>query len=143
MGAVGPTDLAFPVLCLSRDTSIVVARDADELGQCNALAFWGNHHFRDLRVIDSSSIAYTVIDAEPETAYSRVAQLTARLTNRALRVRLRLRADGPAPLAIAKRLASEWLDKAPEFWESSADVSEWKAQVMACCTVGELIKVFE
>ena len=143
MGAVGLTDLAFPVLCLSHDTSIVVARDADELGQCNALAFWGNHYFRDLRVIDSSGITYTVIDAEPETAYSRVAQLFARLTNRTLRVRLRLRADGPASLVIAKRLASEWLDRAPEFWESSAELGEWKARVMACNSVGELIKVFE
>ena len=143
MGLVEPIDLEFPVLCLSHDTSIVVARDADEMKRCNALAFWGNNYFRDLRVVDSNGIAYTVIDAEPDTAYSRVARLFMRLTNRAVRVRLRLRPDGSPSLAIAKQLASEWLDRAPYFWEASGELSEWKARVMACSTMGELINVFE
>ena len=143
MSAVGPDELTFPVLCLSRDTSIVVAQDAARLKRCNALAFWGNHYFRDLRVIDSKGIAYTVVEAEPERAYSLMARLLARLINGELVVRLRLRSEGSPSLATAKHLAREWLDIAPEFWEASADLDDWKARVMACNDMSELIKVFE
>jgi hypothetical protein len=107
------------------------------------MAFWRNHYFRDLRVIDSNGIAYTVIDAEPEGTYSSMAQLFMRLTNRELRVRLRLRPDGSPSLVLAKQLASEWLARAPDFWEASAEMSEWKARVMACSSMGELIELFE
>ena len=143
MSDVGPDELAFPVLCLSHDSSIVVAEDAYHFSRCNALAFWGNHYFRDLRVIDSKGIAYTVIEADPERAHSLMARLLARLTNRELVVRLRLRSDGAPSLATAKQLAREWLDRAPEFWEASTDLDDWRARVMACGDVSELIKVFE
>jgi len=140
---VGPEELSFPVLCLSRDTSIIVARDADSLSRCNALAFWVNGYFRELLVIDLTGASFTVVEAETEPGYSPVARFLARLTNRELRVRLRLRCDGTPSLAAAQRLVGEWLDKAPEFWEASAELSEWKARVMACDSMAQLIEVFE
>ena len=140
---MGLEELSFPVLCLSRDTSIVVARDADSLGRCNALAFWKNQYFRELLVIDLTGASFTVVDAETETGYSPVARFLARLTNRELRVRLRLRSEGAPSLATAKRRVGEWLDKAPEFWEASAELSEWKARVTACGSMAQLIEVFE
>lgn len=63
---VTPDELAFPVLCLSRDTSISVADDKAALMRCNALAFFKNRYFDNLLVIDSRRGAFRVTDAQPK-----------------------------------------------------------------------------
>lgn len=142
-GIVEPSDLTFPVLCLSRDSSVVPARDPEGLCRCNALAFWRNQYYRDLQIFDSTGAAYTVVEAQLPQAMSSTRRLLARLINQSLSVNLRLRSEGPPSLAKAKERVSEWLDKAPEFWEAADDLDEWKRRISACETMADLIAVFE
>lgn len=139
---MGPEDLDFPVLCLSRDSSVVVAADREALCRCSALALWGNEYYRDLRVFDASATPYSVVAAEPERRFSAVGRLLARLSNREFAVRLRLQQLGPSSVEVAKAHASEWLDRAPEFWEASDDLDVWKRRISSCTTMIELIELF-
>jgi len=116
MPRVEPHDLSFPVLCLARDASIVVAASLEDLCRCNALAFWGNQYYRDLRIFDSTGASYAVAGAEPERSFSAGRRFLARVFNRRLAVRLQIEAQGPPSLEAAKQRTSEWLDRAPEFW---------------------------
>lgn len=140
---VEPSDLTFPVLCLSRDSSIVPSWDREGLCRCNALAFWSNQYYRDLRVFDSTGTEFTVVDAQLQQPMSPARRFLARLINQSLSVRLRLRVEGPPSLAKAKERVSEWLDRAPEFWEAADDLDEWKRRISACEAMADLIAVFE
>ncbi len=142
-GLVEPKDLTFPVLCLSRDFSVVPARDPEGLCRCNALAFWRNQYYQDLQIFDSTGSAYTVVEAQLRHPMPSARRFLARLINQSLSVELRLRAEGPSSLAEAKERVSEWLDKAPEFWEAADDLDEWKRRILACETMADLIAVFE
>jgi hypothetical protein len=142
-GTVEPSDLTFPVLCLSRDSSVVPVRDLEDLCRCNALAFWRNQYYRDLRVLDVTGSAYTVVEARLRRPMPSARRFLARLTNQSFSVKLRLRAEGPPSLATAKERVSEWLDKAPEFWEAADDLDEWKRRISTCETMADLIAVFE
>jgi hypothetical protein len=142
-GLVDLSDLIFPVLCLSGDTSVVPARDPGSLCRCNALAFWRNQYYRDLQIFDSTGSAYTVVEAQLRHRMPLARRLLARLINQSLTVELRLRTEGPSSLAEAKKSVSEWLDKAPEFWEAADDLDEWKRRISACETMADLIAVFE
>jgi hypothetical protein len=135
-----PNELAFPVLCLSRDTSISVADDEAALTRCNALAFFRNRYFENLLVIDSRAAAFRVTAASPEPL-SPIRSTALRLTNGVMRVTFQL---SPEPMTFAeiRKAVLAWLDLTPEFWEESRDMEEWRDAVGAARSVGDLISLF-
>lgn len=134
--------LTFPVLCLSRDSSIAVAETSDRLHRCNALAFFANRYYDGLLVIDSTAARFRVVRAEAAPALSAIGRWIARAVNRRLRVELQLEALGPASLDEARRTVLEWLDRAPDFWEASRDLAEWKRLVAGAGSPRALIALF-
>jgi hypothetical protein len=133
-------ELTFPVLCLSRDSSISVADGKTALTRCNALAFFRNRYFENLLVIDSRAAAFRVTAAAPEPL-SPLRITALRLTNGAMRVTLQLSPE-PMTLAEIRESVLAWLDLAPEFWEESRDMEEWRDVVGAAQSVGDLISLF-
>jgi hypothetical protein len=133
-------ELAFPVLCLSHDTSISVAEDAAALTRCNALAFFRNRYFENLLVIDSRGAAFRVTAAVPEPL-STIRYTALRLTNGAMRATLQLSPE-PMTLAEIRKSVLAWLNLAPEFWEASRDMNDWRAAVGAAHSVNELVSLF-
>lgn len=135
-------ELAFPVLCLSRDRSIAVAESPERLERCNALAFFRNRYFEDLMVVDSTGRCFRVARAEPVPPLTGLNRTLARALNRRLRVSLAL---GPAErrsLDEVKALVREWMDRAPDLWEASRDLDEWRAAVAGAATLPALIRLF-
>ncbi len=142
MGRVSPGVLSFPVLCLSQDSSITVAAEAEELRSCNALALWARGYYRDLVVFDSTGLRFRVVQADSEREYSALGRFFARLINRKLRVKLLLESDGRVRLEEVKREVSEWLDRAPDFWEESDELDHWRKRISKCHRMEELMALF-
>ncbi|HEU4343107.1 MAG TPA: hypothetical protein VFU31_16260 [Candidatus Binatia bacterium] len=142
MAKAKPAELLFPVLCLSQDSSISVAESAERLHRCNALALFKNRYYDNLLVIDSKADRFRVERAEVVPALSAVGRWTARVLNRKLQVELQLEQEGSGSLDDAKRIVSEWLGRAPDFWEASRDIEEWREMVARAGTVGGLIALF-
>jgi hypothetical protein len=132
----------FPVLCLSQDSSISVAESPERLHRANALAFFRNRYFEDMIVMDSQARQFRVVGADVVPALSVSGRWTARLLNKSLRVNLRLAPQGPGSLDDAKRIVAGWLDRAPDFWEASRDIGEWKDMVARADTARVLIALF-
>ncbi len=135
--------LAFPVLALSRDSSVSVHRDAERLSTCNAIAYWRTRYHEDMLIIDSNAAAYRVLSVEPVERITRLRRILLRTFNGRVRVNLELRAEGPPSLDRAKRMAEEWLDRAPYLWEAAEDLDAWKSRVVGCRSMSELIRVFD
>ena len=138
-----PSGLAYPVLCLARDNSICAVRSADDLRTCNAVAYWGNRYFHDLQILDAVGAPYTVVRSETERRFTPLRRAVARLLNQTLRVTLELRSEGPPSLSSAKARVAAWLERAPEFWEESDDLENWKRRIAECRDMRQLVDLFE
>jgi len=138
-----PESLDYPALCFSRDRSLVVARDASDLTRCNAVAFWKNRYFEDLLIVDAAGRRFRVESAQPDPEVGAMDQYVARLLNRRFRVNLRLRPEGRMALIEIKRTAIEWIEKAPDFWSASRELSEWSRQITSCRSVVGLARLFD
>jgi len=134
--------LAYPVLCLSHDTSIVVAACREELERCNAYAFFRNRYFEDLLVLDATARQFKVVSSRPHPPLSGLSLWLTRVRNTKLAVRLELKESAAASLDASKHQVTEWLDKDPEFWEASRDLGEWKRLVNDSRTMHQLIALF-
>jgi hypothetical protein len=142
MEDVDATRLRYPILCLSQDSSITVARNGQEFCRCNALALWGNNYYRRMYVFDTEATPYLVTSAAPVPPFSVIGRFLARLFNRRIQVRITLERTGDASLDDAKQRATEWLDRSPEFWEASADISEWKNHIAKAPDMEVLMSLF-
>ena len=133
-------ELAFPVLCLARDSSITVADCRTALTRCNALAFFKNRYFDNLLVIDSRGATFRVTPADYKQL-STVGHVVLCLTNGQMDVNLQL---SPQRMSFAEVQESvlAWLDLAPEFWEASRDIKEWRDAVREAQSVSDLILLF-
>jgi hypothetical protein len=136
-------DLTFPVLCLSQDSSIAVAQNAENLARCNARAFYRNRYFDKLLVIDSKAAPFAVTAADPPVELQGLKRLVVRLLNRRFHVRLQLVPAGIASLVDAKAQVVEWLGRAPDFWEESRDLAEWRELVAQAESMKQLVGLFE
>lgn len=134
--------LVFPVLCLSRDSSISVAESAERLHRCNALAFFRNRYYDDLVLIDSAARRFRVVRAEVVPPLSTVGRWAARALNRRLLVRVQLEEQGAPSLDEAKRIVIDWLGRAPDFWEASRDIGAWRDLVAGAGTAKSLVTLF-
>jgi len=132
----------FPVLCLSHDSSISVADSPERLQRSNALAVFKNRYYDDLIIIDAEANRFRVVRAEVVPPLSAVGRWTARVFNRRLRVELELEEQESGSLEAAQRVVIEWLGRAPDFWEASRDLAEWKALVPRASTVKALVALF-
>lgn len=135
-------ELAFPVLCLARDTSIVVAQSADHIRRCNAVAFFKNRYFDELIVFDSSGAQYRVVKATLAEPVTGVKRLLVRAFNGRLTVDLRLQREAAASLETAKDRVVAWIRKDPDFWEASRELSEWERMVKTAPDMRQLITLF-
>jgi hypothetical protein len=135
--------MAFPVLCLARDTSITVAMTGEELDECNARAFFINRYFEDLVILDSNAHRYRVARAVTAERMSTVRTFLVRAFNRRLIVDLDLRREEDGSVALAKKLVLEWVRKAPDHWESSRDLPEWESMIGEAPDMGTLIGLFK
>lgn len=142
MPEITTADLAFPVLCLARDSSISVAHRPEDLAQCNALAFYRNRYFDQLHVIDSNAAPYVVTQARLDRQQGGVRRFLARLLNRRLIVVLRLAPAGPPSLADAKTHLISWVDREPSFWEASRDLEEWRRLIRSAPDIAALVRLF-
>ncbi len=137
-----PDQLTYPVLCLARDGSISVATSADELCRCNALAWFRNRYFDDLRLFDATATPHRVVTALLATPLRGWRLLAARVANRQLLVVLDLERVGSPSLADAQATAIEWLRRAPDFWQESYELPEWERFVSEARTMEALCAVF-
>ena len=136
------TGPVFPVLCLSNDNSISVSENLEELSRANALALFRNRYFDGLIVIDSCVQRFLVVRAEVVPPLSPFARAVVRVLNRRLRVKLHLEVECSMSLDDAKKLVKVWLDRAPDFWEASRDIEEWRRAVDSAATARRLIALF-
>ncbi len=138
-----PEALQFPVLALAQDGSIVPVDSLATLRQCNATAFWRNHYYDGMVIIDADEKTWHVTQALPILPAGTVGRAMARLVNGKVQVHLVLEPDtGPDGLAMAKSRVSRWMDRDGDFWEASTDLDEWKARVNACPTMHVLVELF-
>jgi hypothetical protein len=133
--------LHYPVLCLSRDTSISVRPDPGALCRCNAKALWGNRYFEGLLVFDSSARRYRVTDASPAVPVSAVRQGLMRLLNQSVPVRLSMEEIGPPSLEQVKERVLESIDGDPEFWEAGGELAELKSRIARASGVPQLAAI--
>ena len=140
MSSVG--QLSFPVLCLSRDTSILVIAGPEQLQRCNALAFFKTRYFDDLLIFDSSCAHYRVVRCELVTPLTGIRKWLIRALNRPLTVELTLQTERQASLSTAKEHVLVWLKKAPGFWQESRDMADWERLVKAAPDMRRLIQLF-
>ena len=131
--------MTFPVLCLSRDSSIAVAETSERLRRCNARAFFKNRYYDGLLIVDATPARFRVVRAEVVPPLSAIGRWTARAVNLRLHVELQLEAQGATSLGEAKRSVVEWLDRAPDLWEASRDLDEWKRLVARAGSAKALI----
>lgn len=138
----GADRLSYPVLCLSRDTSISVAETEERLEQCNARAFFTNRYFDDLILLDANAQVFMVVASQPAQPLTGVSLWWARIRNAKFAVRLQLEKTAPASLEAAKERVVIWLEKSPEFWEASRDLDEWKRLVRNARDMRQLVALF-
>jgi len=123
------SSLPYPVLCLARDNSVSVAWTPTELQACNAVAWFRNRYFDDLRLFDAVGSSYRVSSAElaePLRAWRRV---VVRFLNQNLAVVLEVESLSSPSLEAAKQATIEWIHRAPEFWEAAYNLHELEALV--------------
>jgi hypothetical protein len=137
----GPT---YPVLALGRDGSIVPYENAVELTSCNAIGYWRNRYYEDLRVYDSAARAWRADAAtltEPAGAF---AQVLVRAANGRLRVTVTWRREPDRDGMENARMETEaWLYRDRDFWESAAELGEWVRGVRESATMKRLISTFQ
>jgi hypothetical protein len=114
----------------------------EALSRANALAFFRNRYFDDLIIFDSHAQAFKVVRAEVVPPLSRVARAVVRALNRRLRVTLYLEIQQSMSLDDAKKLVKAWLERAPDSWEASRDIEEWRRAVDSADTARGLIMLF-
>jgi len=85
--------LRYPVLKLSRDTSVSPARNAQEMTRCTAHAFFHNRYFEDMLVIDSEARHFRVVSAETIPALSGIRLWIARFLDKILIAKLALKLE--------------------------------------------------
>src|SRR5919107_5531344 len=95
---VRPTDLAYPVLCLSRQGGIAVVRTPEEFGRSSAALVWRAGFYVGLRVVDASGAAYDVVAADVVRPRSAAGRAIARFLDAGVRVAAELRPAGQATL---------------------------------------------
>ena len=134
--------LRYPVLKLSRDTSVSPARNTQEMTRCTAHAFFHNRYFEDMLVIDSEARHFRVVSAETIPALSGIRRWIARFLNKILIAKLALKLEREPSLDEAKRQVGLWMDRSPDSWEASEDLDEWKRCVTSAKTARDLIKIF-
>jgi len=49
---------------------------------------------------------------------------------------------GEASLEDAKRLAIDWMHRAPQFWEAAFELSEWEGRIVKAPTMEALCDLF-
>lgn len=101
-GKRGAEQLAYPVLCLSRDTSISVAATPEQLERCNARAFFKYRYFDDLVILDANADVFRVIASQPDQPLTGIRLWSARVRNAKLKLRLHLERAPPTSLEAAK-----------------------------------------
>ena len=124
LSELAPSDLAYPVLCLSHDGSISVVREAAALGRCSAHALWRTRYYDKLRVFDADARSFVVRSATPVRAYSAPARWIAGVTNARVEVELRLAPTGESSLAEAKRLVLASLARNSDLWEADGTTAD-------------------
>ncbi len=135
--------LAYPVLCLATDGSIVLVRHPEEMGRCNAVAYWRNRYHEGLTVIDADATRWTVEQSRLVAPASWLGRSAARLFNGRLKVDLDFVREGASDLEEVIRIVEQWLELDPDFWEAVEDRDAWKVRVRACESVEELVGMFE
>ncbi len=134
--------LVSPVLCLARDDSISVARTATELRACNAVAWFRNRYFDDLRLFDAAGRSYRVSSAELVQPLHGWRRIAARILNKNLTVLLEVESLRGSSLDAAKLATIEWIHRAPEFWEAAFDLPELEALVRGSPDLETLCAIF-
>lgn len=135
--------LAYPVLCLARDNSVSVARTPTELQACNAVAWFRNRYFDDLRLFDAGGSSYRVSSAELARPLYGWRRFIARLLNQRLTVALEVERAGSPSLDAAKQATIEWIHRAPGFWEAAHDLPELESLVRRSPNMEALCAIFE
>ena len=139
---LGVDQLSFPILCLSRDTSISVAAAPERLTRCNAVAFFKNRYFDDVVILNANAEQFRVVQAEPHPRLTGARRWFTRVFNRSIVVNLQLRREGAPSIDRAKQQVIAWLDKAPDFWEESRDLSEWKLMINDATDIRQVVQLF-
>lgn len=137
-----PEDLRYPVICFARDDAISVVNSPGELHSCNAVAWFRNRYFEDLRVIDAVATPFRVQSATLARPLYDWRRILARTTNKNLLIVRDLESLGEASLAEAKQTAIEWLQRAPEFGESAFALPEWERLISQASSTEILCDVF-
>ena len=72
--------IAFPALCVPRDSGVYLVRDLPELRRSRAQLYWRYHHFEGLRIYDCDERAFEVTGASVSRPASELGRLLARLS---------------------------------------------------------------
>jgi hypothetical protein len=134
--------LPYPVLCLAHDNSVSVAQTPTELQSCNAVAWFRNRYFADLRLFDADGSSYRVSSAELTEPLHGWRCIVARAFNQNLVVVIEVESLGNRSLEAAKAATIEWVRRAPEFWEAAYDLPELEALVQRSPDMEALCAVF-
>jgi hypothetical protein len=122
--SVGADDLAFPVLAVGRQMTVMVFKDASSLQTANALAI-RRGVFQDLLVIDRNGRSYSVSTARvvgPATRFFGFRFMKPRL----LRVALQLCPTTIVTLADTQEKVVAAMNEAPELWDATWD-RDWRS----------------
>lgn len=134
--------LSFPVLCFARDHSITVADSPEHLQSCNALAWYRNRYYQDMKLVDHSATPYRVVDARLAMPLAGWRRSWARVRNQRLTVALQLARGGDASLEAARQTAIEWVRRDPTFWEAAGDLAELEDRIRRSPDMTVLCQIF-
>ena len=134
--------LPYPVLCLARDNSVSVAWTPKELQACNAVAWFRNRYFDELRLFDARGGSYRVSSAELAEPMRAWRSIVVRILNQDLAVVLEVESLRGPSLEAAKQATIEWIYRAPEFWEAAYDLTELEALVQQSPDMEALCAIF-
>lgn len=135
----GAHQLSFPVLCLSQDSSIQVADSQERLERCNARAFFTTRYFEGMVLFDSSGNRFRVIATSLVSPEAGVRRWITRASNGEVKVRLQLEREALSSVDAAKHEVLDCIEKAPDFWEASRDLGEWRQLVRDARTMRDLL----
>ena len=142
---VRPSDLVYPVLCLSRRAGITVVRSPEEFGRSSAALVWRGGFYAGLRVVDAAGAAYDVVTADVVRPRSAAGRALARLLGAGVRVAAELRPAGPAALdELRARVRAEVEDDPEALEEMTGRAAAWWHEALArCADAGAVVRAVD
>ena len=133
--------LNYPVMALSRDTSILTVQDWPNLTACSPHAF-RRGYFTDLQVIDASLRSFNVNDARMLGRWKALKVVIGFFSTYQVRVDLSFTQPTQLTLEQAKDAVIRAVSRNHSFWSEYGSVARFKVRLHKASTFDELASAF-